>query len=155
MTRRRSTRTLCLQIVGLLGAAALLLVTSAACVPPCVIDALCPDCDPIRLGQDTDGETVTLTLAVGTPLVVTLEANHTTPYSWDVAELDQTVLERTSVDYQPLDCPPGMTGCGGHEIWTFTATAAGTTTLRLEHRQWSDPTSDPAGTFEIVVTVTQ
>ena len=109
--------------------------------------------DQVSLDRDDDGGAVTL--VVGNRLTVTLNANHTTGYTWGLVEPDASVLEQTDHDYTVEDCPPDWDGCGGYETWTFTAVSAGTTKLRLEEREWHAPEGgDLAGAFEVNVTVT-
>ena len=112
------------------------------------------DANQVSLDRGDDGDQVTL--VVGDRLTLALSANHTTGYTWGLVELDESVLEQTDQDYTVEGCPPDWDGCGGYETWTFTAVSAGTTTLRLEEREWHVPEGgDLAGTFEVTVTATE
>jgi inhibitor of cysteine peptidase len=105
----------------------------------------------VNLNKSNNGDTVSL--ANGGRLVVTLDSNPTTGYSWGLAELDDSVLTEVNNTFTlSPGCLPFMVGCGGYETWRFDAVAPGTTTLRLEYRQW-DTAQDAEDVFEIVVDV--
>jgi inhibitor of cysteine peptidase len=75
-------------------------------------------------------------LKKGQTLVVTLEGNPTTGYSWEVAEpLDEQVLRLTG---EPeFKAESDLVGAGGVQILRFEAVNAGQITLKLVyHRPW-------------------
>ena len=89
----------------------------------------------------------------GEEVMVTLESNITTGYSWtENATLSNgAVLRQTSHEYQPpAEAIPGR---GGQEVWTFKALAAGTTTVSMEYKRPFEPNNPPANTFNVTVTV--
>ncbi len=104
----------------------------------------------IRVDQAARGQTLGLT--AGAKLTLTLPSNITTGYSWEVVEIDRSVLEQTAHAYVP---PEGdRVGAGGVETWEFAARKAGTTPLRLEYRRsWEARSVEPADRFQITVNV--
>src|ERR1035437_3219676 len=76
-----------------------------------------------------------ITADAGSELMVTLESNATTGYSWtENANMSQSgVLQQTGHQYQP----PGqqIPGRGGQEVWTFKALTIGTTTVSMEYKR--------------------
>ncbi|MBM4467164.1 MAG: protease inhibitor I42 family protein [Chloroflexi bacterium] len=91
-------------------------------------------------------------LRKGQTLVVTLEANPTTGYSWEVAEpLDEQVLRQAG---EPeFKAESEALGAGGVQILRFQAVNAGQTTLKLAyHRPWEKGV-EPLETYSIEVVV--
>ncbi len=95
-----------------------------------------------------DGANVTA--HVGDVIQVNLTSNASTGYSWQVGELDTTVVDNTANEYvsPPEGSPPGTPG---YEKWTFTAQQAGTTTLRLDYLPPDG--GDAAQTFTVTIDV--
>jgi inhibitor of cysteine peptidase len=94
-------------------------------------------------------------LKKGQTLVVTLESNPSTGYSWEVAEGMGTVLQQQGeAEFQPAktgDQP--LVGAGGSETLRFDVAAAGETTLKLVyHRPWEKGV-EPLETFSVQVIV--
>jgi len=85
-----------------------------------------------------------LELIKGQVLVITLEANPSTGYTWEIAELDEQVLRQVGEIEFELEkvngYGPGGTpwpGTGGVQIIRFEVVNAGQTTLKLVyHRPW-------------------
>ena len=69
----------------------------------------------------------------GQILVVTLESNPTTGYSWELAENQETILEQMGeAEFEPSETgEPPLVGVGGWEIFRFKAISAGHMTLQL------------------------
>ena len=64
-------------------------------------------------------------------LIITLPANHTTPYHWVLTqEPNPAVLEKVANTYEAEDGPPGT---GGSEIWRFRAIGEGSAQLQLDY----------------------
>ena len=102
--------------------------------------------------NDSEGE---VTVAVGDTLVVALDSNPTTGFSWALVNISDTaVLLNVSSEYIPHPTPEGepMTGSGGEEIWSFAALAAGSADIAMQYAQPWQP-EQPAATFNIRVTV--
>ncbi|HEY8198767.1 MAG TPA: protease inhibitor I42 family protein [Candidatus Limnocylindrales bacterium] len=90
----------------------------------------------------------------GQSIVIRLDANSTTGYSWQQAPgLDESVVKFVSESYQQATASPGMVGVGGTDTWTYEAVGAGTTTIALAYQRASDPTATQS--FTVNVTVAQ
>jgi len=65
-------------------------------------------------------------------IIITLEANHSTPFHWVLTQPpDPNVLEKVADTYESEDGPPGT---GGHEIWRFRAIGEGATAVQLDYQ---------------------
>ena len=105
----------------------------------------------VILGEDDSGSD--LSVRVGARLVVTLWGNASTGFEWELAELDDSVVEHTDRSSR-YGCIVPIAGCGQIETWTYTAQAPGSTRLRMiYHQPWLE--EEPARTFELDVTVTE
>ena len=88
----------------------------------------------------------------GTDVTITLDANETTGYRWQlVGPPDPAVARLVAADYTPDDHPPGMVGVGGRSHWRVWAVAPGRTTLTLENLRIWMPQEAEATTFTIIV----
>ena len=90
-------------------------------------------------------------LSVGQSLVVTLESNATTGYSWTLAQnSDESVLKETGHEY--IAPQTTLIGAGGNEEWTFKALKKGTSTISMGYsRPWES--IPPVETFDLTVVV--
>ena len=90
----------------------------------------------------------------GQTLVVTLDSNPTTGYSWAVADVEKSVLRQVGdSSYQSSNSNPGVVGAGGAETFRFETASAGTTTLKMiYHRPWETNVA-PIKTFTVQVVV--
>ena len=95
-----------------------------------------------------------VTLKAGQVLVIQLDANPTTGYTWAVEAVDEGVLRPAGeAGYTPAPAAQGQVGTGGTAEWRFEAAGSGTTTLKLVYiRPWETP-PEPAATFSVTVTV--
>lgn len=93
-------------------------------------------------------------LVPGESLVLTLESNPTTGYSWQLVEVDATVLKpKGEPEFKPSSGSEGLAGAGGEEVFRFDAAGSGTTTLSLAYaRPWEKDTP-PLKTYTITVVV--
>jgi len=91
-------------------------------------------------------------LKKGQTLVVTLEGNPTTGYSWEVAEpLDEQVLRQ--VGEAEFKAESAALGAGGVQILRFETVNAGQITLKLVyHRPWEKGV-EPLETYSLQVVV--
>jgi inhibitor of cysteine peptidase len=91
-------------------------------------------------------------LKKGQTLVVTLEGNPTTGYSWEVAEpLDEQVLRQ--VGEAEFKAESDLAGAGGVQVLRFEAVNAGTINLKLVyHRPWEKDV-EPLETYSIQAVV--
>jgi len=111
-------------------------------------------------GCGTNGNSLTeadngkqITLRAGDTLTVTLESNPTTGYSWQVMDLDQTVLVQDGQpEYKQAPSSEGLVGAGGTETFHFKAVGPGEGSLSMGYmRSWESV--QPAETFEIQLQV--
>jgi len=131
-----------------------------------VLAAGCASSDSVPTDVDVDrggGQAIVLDagdngsqveLNPGQVLEVTLVSNPTTGYSWEVSDVDETVLAQLGeVEFQqaPSEGEP-VTGAGGTETFRF-ASATGETTLTLVyHRPWEKDV-EPLEIFTVQVVV--
>ena len=115
---------------------------------------LATSCSPqqqeVKATMDDNGRE--MQLKKGQTLVVTLEGNPTTGYSWEVAEpLDEQVLRQAG---EPeFKAESDLVGAGGVQVLRFEAVNAGKMTLKLVyHRPWEEGV-DPLETYSIQVVV--
>ena len=106
----------------------------------------------VTLNASNDGGQQTL--ARGQAVVVTLDSNPTTGYSWAVADVDNNVLRQVGDPvYQTANSNPKVLGAGGAQIFRFEAASAGTTTLKMVYRRSWETGVAPIKTFTVQVTV--
>jgi inhibitor of cysteine peptidase len=88
----------------------------------------------------------------GDQIVITLDSNPSTGYTWEVKDLNTTILEQVG-DPVFSSSNPGLVGSVGSLTITFKALKAGTATLTLVyHRPW-ETGIDPIDTFAVTITV--
>jgi inhibitor of cysteine peptidase len=93
-----------------------------------------------------------ITLSPGDSLVVTLDSNATTGFSWSVAGIsDEDVVDDVANEYQAPDS--GLIGAGGQEVWTFQAGDKGTSTIEMQYSRSWETGVEPAETFNVTVVV--
>ena len=104
---------------------------------------------PVGLTENDNGSAIEL--ANGQGMVVTLESNPTTGYSWEIAEIDSAILKQTGDSGFVQDS--NLIGAGGKETFNFNAIGTGTTQLQLiYHRSWETGV-EPLKIFTVTVTV--
>jgi inhibitor of cysteine peptidase len=88
----------------------------------------------------------------GDQIIITLDSNPSTGYTWEVKDLNTTILEQVG-DPVFSSSNPGLVGSVGSLTITFKALKAGTATLTLVyHRPW-ETGIDPIDTFAVTITV--
>ncbi len=93
-------------------------------------------------------------LALGQTVVVALDSNPTTGYSWVVSSVDQNILRQDGdSSYQSSNSNPGVMGAGGVQSFRFEAANPGTTTLTLVYRRPWETSVAPIKTFTVQVAV--
>jgi inhibitor of cysteine peptidase len=103
----------------------------------------------VTLGAQDDGRTITL--KSGDTLIIELEGNPTTGFSWEVEAVDDAILALQG-DAQYTASETGLVGSGGVFTFTFRAASKGQTPLQLVyHRSWENVA--PEDTFEVTVVV--
>jgi len=114
-----------------------------------------PQVEPEEVNVDEKDDGSQVELEQGQILVVTLESNPTTGYRWEVAEIQESILEQMGeAEFKPSQTgEPPIVGAGGWEIFRFKAISAGQMTLQLVyHRPWEEGV-EPINTFSIEVVV--
>ena len=92
----------------------------------------------------------TVEAAVGDTIVVSLDANATTGYSWELTAGDTFTIE--SSKYVPDPSPSNVAGSGGTQVVTLKVAKAGTSDLTGMYRQqWNSPSPDAQPDFSMTV----
>jgi inhibitor of cysteine peptidase len=114
-----------------------------------------PQVEPEEVNVDENDDGSQVELEQGQILVVTLESNPTTGYRWEVAEIQESILEQMGeAEFKPSQTgEPPMTGAGGWEIFRFKAISAGQMTLQLVYRRSWEEGVEPINTFSLQVVV--
>ncbi len=105
---------------------------------------------PVLATEAQNGKTVAI--AKGASLVISLQSNPSTGYSWQVGKNDNAILKLVG---KPEFQPPAhqMPGTPGRQLFTFEAIAPGHDAVELGYfRPWEKDVA-PAKTFSIVVSV--
>lgn len=123
---------------------------------PCILSVVlflataCSPAKPITLTASDKGSQVSM--KVGDQIVITLEGNPSTGYTWEAQSLDTTIFEQVG-EATFVSSDPGLVGAGGSLTLTFKAVKAGTASLTLVyHRPWETGIA-PMDTFSVSVTV--
>lgn len=120
------------------------LAIGAALSAACIVSS-----DDDSLDEGDAGSTQTM--KVGDELVVELEGNPTTGYTWEVATIDDAVLRQEGeADFDP---DSDAEGSGGTVTLHFKALAPGTTTLELVYRRSFEDNAPAEKTWQITVAV--
>jgi inhibitor of cysteine peptidase len=102
--------------------------------------------------QGQKPSSTTIEVSLGEDAVITLEANHTTGFSWQLAKpLEGDLLELSDSKYIPTET--GLIGSGGKEVWTFKTLKKGKTEVSLKYVQPWEKDKPPAreATFVIII----
>lgn len=103
----------------------------------------------IMVDMEDNGKQINL--HSGQTLVVSLEAQPSTGYTWEVVELDELILrQQGDPEFQPAS---GGIGASGVQIFRFEAVSAGETNLKMIYHQLWVEGVEPLETFSINVTV--
>ncbi len=112
-------------------------------------DVAPPEMNEIALGDQDNGRKIEV--QQGQILAISLASNPTTGYSWQPADLDESILE--PVGEAQFQAQSNLVGASGIETLRFKAGGAGTTALKLVyHRPWEKDV-EPLERFEVEVTV--
>jgi inhibitor of cysteine peptidase len=115
-----------------------------------ILATSCSPAKPVTLTAANKGSQVNL--KVGDQIVITLDGNPSTGYTWESLGLDTTIFEQVG-EATFVSSNPGLVGAGGNLTLTFKAVKAGTASLTLVyHRPWETGV-DPLDTFAVTVTV--
>ena len=85
---------------------------------------------------ETNDMTNMIKAQVGKEFVITLDANATTGYEWQLANpIDDSLIKLMCSEYVPDKT--GLVGSGGKSIWTFKAVRSGKTQISFKYiRPW-------------------
>jgi inhibitor of cysteine peptidase len=109
----------------------------------------CGSANEVKLDAGDNGSQVEL--KSDQTLVISLEGNPTTGYTWEVAELDEGVLKQ--VGETEFEAESDAVGSGGVQTLRFETVNSGQTDLELVyHRSWEED-EQPVDTFSIQVVV--
>ena len=111
-----------------------------------------PGTTPEQVSVDASSTGKSITMSVGDTLVVTLQSNASTGFSWQLDQIsDTSVLEKTNNQYVAPATP--MPGAPGSEVWTFEALKSGTSAILMEYSQPFAGGIKGAQTFSLTVNV--
>lgn len=109
-------------------------------------------CSPSKeFKLDADDKGCQIELKKGQILVIILEANPTTGYTWEIAELKEHVLQQVGeAGFEPES---EAIGAQGIQTFRFEAVNVGKTALKLVYRRPWEEDVEPLETFSIKVVV--
>ena len=85
----------------------------------------------------------TIKVEAGQDFTITLEANVTTGYEWQLAKpLDESMLQLVSSQY--VAEKTNRVGSGGRQVWVFKALKAGKTAISFEYERPWEKNTPPA-----------
>jgi predicted secreted protein len=103
-------------------------------------------------GFDVAGGVEQLRVLAGKQFSITLNANHTTGYSWRLARpLDPAMLKQISDDYHAATS--NAVGAPGEEVWTFESIAAGNVELDFEYVRPFEKDAKPVKTAKYSIVI--
>jgi inhibitor of cysteine peptidase len=106
--------------------------------------------EQVNLVDSNNGENVRL--FAGQELIIQLDGNPTTGYTWETKDLDTKMFAQVG-EVQFTSSNPKLVGSGGTQTLTLKVLNAGTSTLTLiYHRPWEKDVQ-PIKTFSVTVTV--
>jgi len=127
----------------------MVVVSVLALVGALVLGACVPGPGGKVITKADNGKTVEV--AKGSEVQVVLESNPTTGYSWQVKEVDASILKQ--VGEPAFKADSSAVGAGGKETFTFNAAGAGQTTLKMEYRRPWEKDVPAVETFSVTVVV--
>jgi len=94
-------------------------------------------------------------MQAGEELVISLDSNPTTGYSWQLTEPLSGIMAQQGEVAFTQQGEEGLVGAGGVEVFRFTAEQAGTAIIQLGYlRVWEEGVA-PIDTFSVTVEVSQ
>jgi inhibitor of cysteine peptidase len=114
---------------------------------------LCSCSEPIELGFHDKGSSIEL--EKGEEIVILLDSNPTTGYSWIPGEeIDTNIVTLTDSKFIQTETEKELVGSGGREVFTFEAKNSGQTEIILYYqRPWEKAELKDEFIFNIEVTV--
>ena len=89
----------------------------------------------------------------GETFEIALEANATTGFSWEIAEIDEDIVQLVSSEYVPDSNAERLPGKGGKTVFRFQAVGSGETTVKLVYRRPWEKDVEPLETHVVQVSV--
>ena len=124
------------------------IVILSACSHPQSVQVSPPEQLPIA----TSDNGTKVNAFVGQELVITLDGNPSTGYTWETKDLDTTMFLQVG-DAKFTSSNPNLVGSGGTQTLTIRVLKTGTATLTLiYHHPWETGV-EPVETFSIAVNV--
>jgi inhibitor of cysteine peptidase len=113
-----------------------------------------PKPKPMELADADNGKSIKV--AVGTPVVIRLEGNPTTGYSWRAAKIaGDAVQDSGEPEYKQKENTRGLAGSGGTFTFTMKTIKQGKAEIQLEYvRPWEKDIA-PIKTYKLSVEVTE
>jgi inhibitor of cysteine peptidase len=103
-------------------------------------------------GFDVAGGVEQIRVLAGKQFSITLNANHTTGYSWRLAAPpDPAMLKQIGDDYHAATSD--AVGAPGEEVWTFESVAAGTVELNFEYVRLFEKDAKPVKRAKYLVAI--
>jgi len=137
-----------INIVRLLLTSSLLMVLLAACTPSSHDQE-----NAMHIDISDNGSTIRL--QPGQELIVSLETNPTTGYSWMVLIPGdaEVITQQGEADYAPSTTDQNIDGAGGTATYHFLAGSTGSTTLQLGYGRAWETNEPPVQIFEIYIEI--
>ena len=106
----------------------------------------------VNLNDGDNGKTVKV--AVGGTVILTLESNPTTGFSWEKTDkVDKDILKLEKNDYKQNPNPNGMVGVGGRTVIVYRALKKGKARIALTYMQPWEPDSKFNTDYTVTVEV--
>jgi inhibitor of cysteine peptidase len=116
-----------------------------------VLVVACNSTNDVKIGAGENGGHVDV--RKGQVLVVTLESNPTTGYSWEVANATEGILtQKGEAEYVQGNAGNNLLGAGGTETFRFDVVGTGEANLKLIYHRTFEPGVEPAQTYEVALT---
>jgi predicted secreted protein len=112
--------------------------------------AVSPNIGQHQISIDDSSNGATIYLPINDTLTITLQSNPSTGASWQLDQIDTSVLQNVSHQYVPPP-PPAPPGKGGTEVWVFKPVTVGTSPVVMEYGR---PGETAAKTYNLTVNVT-
>ena len=119
-----------------------------------LLSAGCAGSNPSEVQAGAGEDNQQIQLKAGQTLVVRLESNITTGYSWEIAKLDGVLRSSGEPEYQAPEASSAQrVGAGGSQVFRFQASGAGSADLQLAYRRPWEKDTPPARTYHLTVIV--
>ncbi len=86
-------------------------------------------------------------------LEISLEANPTTGYQWDITSIDTIILQKIFEKYISRKVAENIVGSGGKSIFTFKSIKKGETSLKIIYHRSFEKNVEPQNEFKLIVVV--